>query len=70
MEEPAYFGASVAFGNAGARIIAVPVDEEGLSVSAGKKTLSACQGCISNAGSPVFHWVRPRMSAKTTIARI
>lgn len=35
MEDPGYFGAIMAFRNAGARIIAVPVDEEGLSVSAG-----------------------------------
>ena len=35
MEDPGYFGATVAFGSVGARIIPVPVDEEGLSVSAG-----------------------------------
>jgi GntR family transcriptional regulator / MocR family aminotransferase len=35
MEDPGYFGAIMAFRNAGARIIAVPLDEEGLSVSAG-----------------------------------
>ena len=39
MEDPGYFGASVAFGNAGARIIGVPVDDEGLSVSAGTKSV-------------------------------
>ncbi|HYZ85214.1 MAG TPA: PLP-dependent aminotransferase family protein, partial [Bryobacteraceae bacterium] len=35
MEEPGYFGALMAFRNAGARIVPVPVDDEGLSVSAG-----------------------------------
>jgi GntR family transcriptional regulator/MocR family aminotransferase len=35
MEDPGYFGAIIAFRNAGARLIPVPVDEEGLSVSAG-----------------------------------
>ncbi len=53
MEDPGYFGASIAFGNVGARIIPVPVDEEGLSVTAGKKLLSACEGSLSNSGSPI-----------------
>jgi GntR family transcriptional regulator/MocR family aminotransferase len=44
MEDPAYFGASIAFGNAGARIIAVPVDEEGLSVAAGKRLCPHAKG--------------------------
>jgi GntR family transcriptional regulator/MocR family aminotransferase len=44
MEDPGYFGASIAFGNAGARIIAVPVDEEGLSVAAGKKLCPHAKG--------------------------
>lgn len=35
MEDPGYFGATLAFENAGAQIIPVPVDEQGLSVSAG-----------------------------------
>jgi GntR family transcriptional regulator / MocR family aminotransferase len=35
VEDPAYFGATIAFGNAGAKIVPVPVDEQGLSVSAG-----------------------------------
>lgn len=35
MEDPGYFGATIAFRNAGARIVPVPVDNEGLSVSAG-----------------------------------
>ncbi len=35
MEDPGYFGARIAFENAGARMKPVPVDEEGLSVAAG-----------------------------------
>jgi len=35
MEDPGYFGASIAFESVGARIVPVPVDTEGLSVSAG-----------------------------------
>jgi GntR family transcriptional regulator/MocR family aminotransferase len=35
MEDPGYFGALMVFRNAGARIIPVPVDDEGLSVSSG-----------------------------------
>ena len=37
MEDPGYFGAVTAFRNAGAKIVPVPVDNEGLSVSAGKE---------------------------------
>lgn len=44
MEDPGYFGASIAFGNVGAEIVPVPVDEEGLSVSAGMKACPAAKG--------------------------
>ena len=44
MEDPGYFGASIAFGSVGARIIPVPVDEEGLSVAAGKKLCPRAKG--------------------------
>ncbi len=37
MEDPGYFGAAMAFGNAAAKIIPVPVDEQGLSVKEGRK---------------------------------
>jgi GntR family transcriptional regulator/MocR family aminotransferase len=37
VEDPGYFGAIAAFRQAGARIIPVPVDEAGLSVSQGRK---------------------------------
>ena len=44
MEDPGYFGASVAFDNAGGRMIGVPVDDEGLSVSAGIKICPDAKG--------------------------
>jgi len=44
MEDPGYFGARIAFDNAGARMIAVPVNEEGLSVSAGMKACPNAKG--------------------------
>jgi GntR family transcriptional regulator / MocR family aminotransferase len=44
MEDPGYFGARIAFENAGARMVAVPVDEEGLSVSAGMRASPAARG--------------------------
>ena len=44
MENPEYFGANIAFNNVGARIIAVPVDEDGLSVSAGIKVCPDAKG--------------------------
>jgi GntR family transcriptional regulator/MocR family aminotransferase len=50
MEDPGYFGASIAFANAGARIIPVPVDEQGLSVSAGTKMCAATKGVFLTPG--------------------
>jgi len=44
MEDPGYFGARIAFENAGARTVAVPVNEEGLSVSAGIKICPDARG--------------------------
>ena len=44
MEDPGYFGASIAFKRAGARIIPVPLDEEGLSVSAGTRACVHAKG--------------------------
>src|SRR5436305_1314593 len=44
MEDPGYFGATIAFANAGARVIPVPVDEQGLSVSAGLRTCGHAKG--------------------------
>ena len=44
MEDPGYFGATTAFRNAGARIVPVPVDENGLSVSQGRRTARAAKG--------------------------
>jgi GntR family transcriptional regulator / MocR family aminotransferase len=44
MEDPGYFGAAIAFDNAGAKIIPVPVDEQGLCVSAGVKLSAQAKG--------------------------
>jgi GntR family transcriptional regulator / MocR family aminotransferase len=44
MEDPGYFGARIAFDNVGARMIAVPVNEEGMSVSAGIKICPDAKG--------------------------
>ncbi len=44
MEDPGYFGARIAFDNVGARMIAVPVNDEGLSVSAGIKICPDAKG--------------------------
>jgi GntR family transcriptional regulator/MocR family aminotransferase len=44
MEDPGYFGATIAFGNAGAQIMPVPLDERGLSVSAGLRTSRHAKG--------------------------
>jgi GntR family transcriptional regulator/MocR family aminotransferase len=44
MEDPGYFGSRIAFDNVGARMIAVPVDEEGLSVSGGIKICPDAKG--------------------------
>jgi GntR family transcriptional regulator/MocR family aminotransferase len=37
IEDPGYFGAAIAFRNAGARIVPVTVDDQGISVSTGRK---------------------------------
>lgn len=37
MEDPGYFGAAMAFGNAGAKIVPVPVDEQGISIEEGRR---------------------------------
>ncbi len=44
MEDPGYFGARIAFDNVGARMIPVPVNDEGLSVSAGTKICPNAKG--------------------------
>ena len=44
MEDPGYFGATIAFANAGAKMIPVPVDEHGLCVSAGVKMCAEARG--------------------------
>jgi len=37
MEDPGYFGAVIAFRNAGVKLVPVPIDEHGLSVHAGRR---------------------------------
>src|ERR1044071_3573743 len=44
VEDPAYVGATMAFSNAGAKIVPVPVDEQGLSVSAGVRMCARPKG--------------------------
>ena len=43
MEDPGYFGAMLAFRNAGARMIPVPVDEHGIKVDLGKRRCPAAK---------------------------
>ena len=50
MEDPGYFGATIAFGNAGAQMIPVPLDEQGLSVSAGLRTCRHAKGVYVTPG--------------------
>ena len=44
MEDPGYFGASIAFNSVGAKIAPVPVDERGLNVDAGCKICPDAKG--------------------------
>ena len=44
VEDPAYVGATMAFSNVGAKVVPVPVDEEGLSVSAGVRRCGRPKG--------------------------
>lgn len=50
MEDPGYFGATIAFNSVGARMIPVPVDGEGLSVSIGRKTCRQAKGAYVTPG--------------------
>ena len=44
MEDPGYFGATLAFENAGAKIIPVPVDEQGFSIATGLRLCPQAKG--------------------------
>lgn len=44
MEDPGYFGASIALEMAGAKIVPVPVDQDGLSVAAGIEMCAGARG--------------------------
>jgi GntR family transcriptional regulator / MocR family aminotransferase len=50
IEDPGYFGATIAFGGVGARIVPVPVDEQGLSVDAGVKLCARPKGVYLTPG--------------------
>jgi GntR family transcriptional regulator/MocR family aminotransferase len=49
LEDPGYFGARIAFENAGAQIVPVPVDAEGIVVSQGIKTGAAAGAYVTPA---------------------
>jgi GntR family transcriptional regulator/MocR family aminotransferase len=53
IEDPGYFGAQIAFGNVGARIIPVPVDEDGLEVDAGVRLCPDARGAYV---TPAHHF--------------
>lgn len=44
IEDPGYFGAEIAFNSVGAKIIPVPVDDQGLDVAAGRKLCPSAKG--------------------------
>jgi GntR family transcriptional regulator/MocR family aminotransferase len=50
MEDPGYFGAFIALKSAGAKIVPVPVDEQGLSVSVGMKLCPKASGVFLTPG--------------------
>ena len=50
VEDPGYFGATIAFGSVGARIVPVPVDEQGLSVSTGMRMCPRAKGVYVTPG--------------------
>jgi GntR family transcriptional regulator/MocR family aminotransferase len=50
MEDPGYFGATLAFRNAAAKIIPVPVDQEGISVAAGRRLCARAKAAYVTPG--------------------
>jgi GntR family transcriptional regulator/MocR family aminotransferase len=50
MEDPGYFGATIAFNNARAKIVPVPVDAQGLSISAAMKICARPRGVYLTPG--------------------
>ncbi len=44
MEDPGYFGATIAFADAGVQVVPVPVDEQGLSLSRGMELCPQAKG--------------------------
>jgi GntR family transcriptional regulator / MocR family aminotransferase len=50
MEDPGYFGATIAFRNAGAKIVPVPVDLRGISVPVGRRLCLRAKGVYVTPG--------------------
>ncbi|HUK89273.1 MAG TPA: PLP-dependent aminotransferase family protein [Blastocatellia bacterium] len=50
MEDPGYFGATTAYRNAGARIVPVPVDQDGICVSVGQQIAPAAKTAYVTPG--------------------
>jgi GntR family transcriptional regulator / MocR family aminotransferase len=50
MEDPGYFGSTIAFSNAGAQMIPVPLDKEGISVPAGLRMCPDAKGAYVTPG--------------------
>lgn len=50
LEDPGYFGAAIAFRNAGAKIVPVPLDEQGISIEMGWKKCPRPKGAYVTPG--------------------
>jgi GntR family transcriptional regulator/MocR family aminotransferase len=50
MEDPGYFGATIAFRNAGAKIVPVPIDEQGISIAEGRRCCARPKGVYVTPG--------------------
>lgn len=50
VEDPCYFGASIAFSTVGARVVPVPVDAQGLDVGAGREICQRAKGAYVTPG--------------------
>lgn len=50
MEDPGYFGATIAFRNTGAKIVPVAVDEQGISIATGRKYCAQPKGVYVTPG--------------------
>ena len=50
LEDPGYFGATIAFRNSAAKIIPVPVDQEGISIEAGRRLYGPAKAAYVTPG--------------------